>query len=422
MKLNNYFLGVIFSITTLCGCGIVDSSQRYLPVRELMGDVLQTSLTDDELGLQGASVIYRFKSVPNLVYLKSGAEPVSGNLLYLSEDFSREQEQAKKTFLVEPKKIISLDSVVSGQKPPFEFDGFSQAQKEILDSGVVLSSVNVAVIDSGVVPVTEYLKNALAFQLNLTTDFNPAKWQTHATAIGSIFSGMTRHVKLENSYAPNVKIQSIKISFQGDPENSQRRDLGAIQLSVAIDEAVSKGAQIVNLSFAYRDTLPPQISSLEKYLIAQANKKGVLFISAAGNSEVNTDIKKSYPAGYDLSNIIVVGNHTNTGRHVKSSNFGRSVDITACGNNLALTSRAGEYEYFSGTSFSAPVVASAIALYLGLKPTATITQTLVDLYSSAQPSYVQNKSESGPGKNMGQASISRYGRLDAAALVKLALQ
>ena len=409
----------------LAACGMVDSEQRLLSVTDLGGDIVQTSLTDTELTAQGARVAYRFKSVPNLVYLKNAPPQLETTPLFLSADFFEGMEKTKKTEIVEPKKMTSLAADVSAAKKPFEFDGFAEAQRKIAEKGFRLSDVNVAIIDSGVVPATTFLASALTLQLNLTTDFNPRRWQPHGTAIGSLFAGMARDAKnleRENTYAPNAKIQSIKISFQGDSPESLRRDLGAVQLAVALDEAVNSGAKIVNLSFSYRDVLPPQVSSVEKYIMAQAAKKGVVFIAAAGNANENLNIKKLYPARYDLENVIVVGNHTAVGRHVSSSNYGTSIDLTACGHNLALTNLEGGFDFFSGTSFSGPVVAAALALYRGVKPDAPLSELLADLYSTTQPSYVQGTWDSPRAADGSLAPLSRYGRLDAAALVGAALE
>jgi len=101
----------------------------------------------------------------------------------------------------------------------------------------------------------------------------------------------------------------------------------------AMDYARQNGARIVNASYA-----GPDFSQAESDGIAQLNSAGVLLIAAAGNESVDNDETPSYPAGYDLPNVIAVA-ATDTGDLLASfSNFGKSaVHVAAPGVSIYST-------------------------------------------------------------------------------------
>lgn len=128
--------------------------------------------------------------------------------------------------------------------------------------------------------------------------------------------------------------------------------------SLAIDYAVKNGARILSCSWGGFDS-----PELLKNAIKHARDKGVLFVAAAGNNAQNTDKKTFYPAGYDLDNIIAVGNLAENETSAADSNYGeKTVDLFAPGVGILSTIPHGNYAFKSGTSMAAPFVAGACAL------------------------------------------------------------
>lgn len=103
--------------------------------------------------------------------------------------------------------------------------------------------------------------------------------------------------------------------------------------------------------------------------IARARDAGILFVAAAGNEGKDIDAVPSYPASYDLENIISVGAFDKFGNLATFSNYGPGrVHIGAPGVNILSTVLNAGYGSLSGTSMAAPHVSGALALLLANEP------------------------------------------------------
>ena len=175
-----------------------------------------------------------------------------------------------------------------------------------------------------------------------------------------------------------VKIMPLKIL--------DNAGIGTVSDEVAaIEYAITKGAKIINASFA-----GDQFSNAEFDAIKAANAAGLLLVTAAGNGNnndigSNNDATPVYPGNYDLPNIISVA-ATDQNDHIASfSNFGpATVHVAAPGVSILSTvpsslrfpfcgpSPFAGYEYCDGTSMAAPHVTGLAGLvasyYAGLTP------------------------------------------------------
>lgn len=114
--------------------------------------------------------------------------------------------------------------------------------------------------------------------------------------------------------------------------------------------------------------------------IARAGNAGILFVAAAGNSNTST---LSYPAGYNLDNVISVASIDSNGVRSSFSNYGSTwVDLGAPGGNIYSTLPDNTYGTYSGTSMAAPHVTGALALMKAAYPTATMLQLRQALFES----------------------------------------
>lgn len=142
--------------------------------------------------------------------------------------------------------------------------------------------------------------------------------------------------------------------------------------------------------------------------ISRANTANILFIAAAGNDGTNNDTTASYPANYDLPNVISVAAIDRNGALADFSQYGATtVDIGAPGVDVYSTTAYNLYESLSGTSMATPHVTGAAALYASVHPGASAATIKNALLSSAVPTAsLQGKTVTG-GRLDVNAALSR---------------
>lgn len=119
---------------------------------------------------------------------------------------------------------------------------------------------------------------------------------------------------------------------------------GMVPISEAIVYATQQGAKIINISMTGKKADPDEKAVMEK--------SGALFSIAAGNED--KDYHTSFPGGYGLKNVTVVGNW-DCKRKKKNPNSNYGTDITwRCGTEVTSTGIKGTSKG-SGTSFAAPL-------------------------------------------------------------------
>ncbi len=177
--------------------------------------------------------------------------------------------------------------------------------------------------------------------------------------------------------APYASIMPIRVL---GPDGSG----DATNVSLAIQWAVSHGAQVINLSLGTQ-TRSDAISKM----VAWANSKGVFVVVSAGNTD---DTNVTYPAAdardasFGSSKLISVGSigsgnaigawlgtsiltATAFDRKSPFSTYGAPIKLYAPGELIATLLPGAQTGNWSGTSFAAPAVSGAIALALGQKLT-----------------------------------------------------
>jgi len=152
------------------------------------------------------------------------------------------------------------------------------------------------------------------------------------------------------------KAQIMAMRFLGPDGSGSTSD--AVK---CIDWAVANGAHILSNSWGGPDT-SPELSEA----VARAERKGVLFVAAAGNtggSGNNNDLRPNYPSALRSVNVISVGAIDENDARGSFSHYGKqSVDIGAPGVQILSTVRNNKYDTYSGTSMATPHVAGAAAL------------------------------------------------------------
>ena len=174
----------------------------------------------------------------------------------------------------------------------------------------------------------------------------------------------------------SIKIMMLKALGGSNGEGT------TLSLALAIKYAENNGATICNLSLG--------TDTNDKILYRTMKNSNMLFIVAAGNGGadgrgVDIDKTPSYPASYDLDNIIAVANIKADGNLSSSSDYGAtSVDIAAPGTDIISTSANGKYAYMTGTSMAAPFVTAAAAMVYSSNASLTLADTKNILLSTVK--------------------------------------
>lgn len=122
-----------------------------------------------------------------------------------------------------------------------------------------------------------------------------------------------------------------------------------------------------------------------KTAISDSINQGIMFVSAAGNDGIDSDVTASYPGGYDLDGIVNVANTTRVDGMSGTSTYGAlSVDLGAPGTDILSTYLNGGYATASGTSMASPHVAGVAGLVWSIAPHLSVTEVKAILMDSGE--------------------------------------
>ncbi|MBA2935156.1 S8 family serine peptidase [Sphingomonas sp. CGMCC 1.13654] len=102
-----------------------------------------------------------------------------------------------------------------------------------------------------------------------------------------------------------------------------------------------------------------------------ADSSEVLFVVAAGNSDLNIAQSEFFPAAFDLPNVIVAGAVDQMGNMATFTNYGAARMVYAEGCDIMSCAPGGVPLTLSGTSVAAAKVTSLAAKLLALRPELT---------------------------------------------------
>lgn len=257
------------------------------------------------------------------------------------------------------------------------------------------ASVVVAVIDTGINPTHEDLKNKIvAGQYDFSDNDANATDDTgsgHGTHCAGIVAAETNNGIGVAGAGWNVSILPIKIFPNATAAVS----------AAAITYSADKGAKVLSMSYGSGFK-----SQTEQDAINYAFNKGVLPVAASGNDNSS---QKFYPAGHD--NCFSIGATNIDDKKASFSNYGDWVHVSAPGENILSTflGATNAYVFESGTSMACPNVAGSAALLFSYTPLATNVLVRNALQSTADPS-----------KDNAGNNWVKYGRINVyKALLKL---
>ncbi len=188
-------------------------------------------------------------------------------------------------------------------------------------------------------------------------DSNPMDGHFHGTHCSGTIGGAGDNAIGVAGVNHSVRIMAVKFLDDGGS--------GYTDAAVsAVIYAVDNGAKILSNSWGgggYSQALYDAI--------AYANNHDVLFVAAAGNDYMDTDISPNYPSCYDVPNVMSIAATDRYDQKAGFSNWGlTTVDLGAPGVDVLSSVLGNSYASYSGTSMATPHVAGVAALLKGYNP------------------------------------------------------
>jgi len=229
----------------------------------------------------------------------------------------------------------------------------------------------VAVIDTGF-RVTHV---DLSGRLLPGKDFAPSGYNeianaAHGTMMASLIAGRGHGPDRSDGImglAPDTQILPLTVDLQSDHNDEE--------IAEAIRYAVSRGADVINMSFTDIAPSGPELSA-----VAYAEAHNVVLVAGAGNDGIEAS---NYPASYP--GVVDVGGANEDGSVWGGSDFGGHLTLVGPASGVLGDGGGGDTQYVvgDGTSGASAYVAAAAALVRAAFPGLTAGQVVNRLIKSA---------------------------------------
>ncbi|MCX7798927.1 MAG: S8 family serine peptidase [Fimbriimonadales bacterium] len=260
---------------------------------------------------------------------------------------------------------------------------------EAWDRSLGSPRVLVAILDTGIDPDHPELASKVVGGTNLVG--GNSSWADdhgHGTAVAGVVAAATNNSLGVASLGAGCGMLAVKVADARGVASTSNLYQGLLW-------AADRGAKVANLSFRVSESSFVALGM--QYFVS---KGGVVTVSAGNQGDQST--------APDNPHCLTVSATTSADSVATWSTTGSIVDLAAPGDLILTTQRGGTYGYWSGTSFSAPLVAAAAALAFarngGLEPSAVVNALRLG---------AKDLGASGWDPSFG------YGRLDAAAALDL---
>ena len=204
-------------------------------------------------------------------------------------------------------------------------------------------------------------------------DNDPMDGNSHGTHVAGTIGAVGDNGKGIVGVNWQVSMAALKVFTDGGSTTTDA-------LAEAISYATAQGMDLTSNSWG-----GGAVSEVLQDAISEADRKGIIFVAAAGNSSSDTDAVPHYPSSYEYGNIIAVASTDDDDELSSFSSYGAvSVDVAAPGSNIYSTTPGGRYGFKSGTSMATPHVAGLVALAKSVFPEMPVLELKERILSTSQ--------------------------------------
>jgi subtilisin family serine protease len=329
---------------------------------------------------------------------------------------------------------------VNGSVPVVAFDRYSQPAKgelqEIPDA-----------LKSKVPQLKSYLKGFSDLQSNIDSPeataiktymstLKPDAYKAFVEEIGLAGNWMHgTHVAgiavAGNPYA-RIVVGRIEFDWHLVPDPCPTRELAlrdARNAQTTVDFFKQHGVRVVNMSWGgsvkdiesalelcnigktpeERKTIARDYFDIQKNALTKAfaSAPGILFVTAAGNSNQDASFVEDIPAGIVLPNLLTVGAVDKAGDEASFTSYGPTVKVHANGYQVESVIPGGEKLAESGTSMASPQVVNLAAKILAVDPKLTPGQVIALIRDNAEKTPDGRRTLIDPKKTLAAARAGR---------------
>jgi subtilisin family serine protease len=265
--------------------------------------------------------------------------------------------------------------------------------------------VTIGMIDTGINTDHTALAAAQVTLTRVAPEDYSASGAIHGTAVAAILVGDAG--SRTPGLLPGVPLVAVDAFHKASGD--ERADV--YTLVQGLDQLIGAGATVINLSLS-----GPPNTVLEDTLAAIEAAETAVVVAAAGNGGPNAP--PAYPAAYD--SVIAVTAVDKAGGVYRRAGRGPHVDLAAPGVEVWTAASVEGARWKTGTSFAAPYVTAAAALWRQANPVMTPAQIRAALTQSAA-----DLGAPGPDEIFGYGLLDLEGRcpvMEEAAILPVAAE
>lgn len=277
-----------------------------------------------------------------------------------------------------PEVEVSEDTTIEFEKAPDWFKswgadstGFYELKDYLTRKNFPLEEVVVGVVDTGIDLNHPFFEGRI-----VRTYFN-SRGSGEKNSEHNIVHG---HGTMVSSVIVDSTPENVKVAMYKTTTTLSSLSLGCLQ-------AVEDKVDIINASFGAFGYGEYSDAYYWEDIVDYAYENNVAFVAAAGNNSGNLDKAHNYPS--DCRHAISVGAVDKFYMPTDFTNYGKSVDISAPGEEIFVADSNNTYGVADGTSFSSPYTAALCAVYKSLYPDCTVDEISEEIKSdvSSHSSY-----------------------------------